>query len=798
MARRVLLTIISALLVAACIHTLAPIEVELDSGAPSVGYVEDVAPILDRRCVVCHSCYNAPCQLKLGSYEGVDRGGSKAAVYDSARLTTEDPTRLFIDAQSTAAWRDKGFHSVTENDAPGSFNDSLMLHLLEAKRLQPQSDGEYEPEATDLTCAANPKQLGSFLARHPNRGMPFGFPALSADEHTTLATWLQQGADGPSPPQQRDLTTPGPRAAAEIAQWETFLNRDDAKHKMTARYLYEHFFLAHLSFRNAEPGAFYEVLRSTTPPGEPISVIARVRPYDDPGTDTFYYRFRKIHSAIVYKTHMVVEIDNTKLERIRKQFIETDWLETPHVVRSNDETGANPFLIYAQIPPSVRYQFLLDHSEYMLRTFIRGPVCKGQVALNVINDHFWVMFLDPASDQTIQHPDFLIEQATNLRLPTEQGSDERLLRTFSNRYRERYRRFYRAKSELYDRTNPAGPTLDAIWKGNRSEDAPVLTIYRHFDSASVHKGVLGGLPRTLWVIDYSQLERIYYALVAGFDVFGNLSHQVNVRRYMDYLRIEGELNFLSFLPDEVRAPLLLSWYIGDRAIENVAHGDVRSRRGTQVPFVTNDPKRELVEMLVDGHFLPGANIAFDPINYRRDGEEVPMPTSFTTREDTLNGFRALTAPGTGFIRELNDSQANVLFVRVRDYRGADRFFTIVINRWHDNVNSMLREDQTLDPSKDTIDFLPGSIGSYPNYFLDVAAEDVPDLFDLLENYDGSEKYRAKLDKYGIDRAEDGFWAAYDWFQQQLDDADPVRAGLYDLNRYYRVASPEPAVAGGPR
>ena len=92
--------------------------------------------------------------------------------------------------------------------------------------------------------------------------------------------------------------------------------------------------------------------------------------------------------------------------------------------------------------------------------------------------------------------------------------------------------------------------MDSIWKGRRPEDGPVLTIYRHFDSASIHKGALGALPRTAWVIDYTQLERIYYALVAGFDVFGNLSHQLNVRRYMDYLRMEGELNFISFRPPD--------------------------------------------------------------------------------------------------------------------------------------------------------------------------------------------------------------------------------------------------------
>ncbi len=40
-------------------------------------------------------------------------------------------------------------------------------------------------------------------------------------------------------------------------------------------------------------------------------------------------------------------------------------------------------------------------------TFIRGSVCRGQVALNVIHDHFWIMFLDPEADLSVQHPGFL-------------------------------------------------------------------------------------------------------------------------------------------------------------------------------------------------------------------------------------------------------------------------------------------------------------------------------------------------------------------------------------------------------
>ena len=166
-----------------------------------------------------------------------------------------------------------------------------------------------------------------------------------------------------------------------------------------------------------------------------------------------------------------------------------------------------------------------------------------------------------------------------------------------------------------------------------------------------------------------------------------------------------------------------------------------------------------------------------------------MPTSFETNDDILQGFRSLTAPGTAFISHQTSSGINLLYVRVRNFEGSDRFFSMVINRWHDNVNSLFRESNTLDPSKDTIDFIPGSIGSYPNYFFDVAAEDVPDFFDMLDKFDGSDAYRAKLYKYGVNRSDPNFWEIFDFFQAQLNEADPIEAGLYDLNRYFFAARP---------
>ena len=193
-------------------------------------------------------------------------------------------------------------------------------------------------------------------------------------------------------------------------------------------------------------------------------------------------------------------------------------------------------------------------------------------------------------------------------------------------------------------------------------------------------------------------------------------------------------------------------------------------------------------MVVDDHLLEKTSIAFDNINYNRAGSsQTPMPKTFSSHEDIMNGFRALTAPGTAFIRYNSEWGVNLFFVRFRNYQGKDHFVSAVINRWHDNVNSMFGEAKRLDSSKDTIDFVDGSIGSYPNYFFVVDGVDVPDFFDMLENYDGSPEYLAKVRKYGVNRADPEFWETYDWFQNWLNADDPLNAGLYDLNRYYAEA-----------
>jgi Fatty acid cis/trans isomerase (CTI) len=444
--------------------------------------------------------------------------------------------------------------------------------------------------------------------------------------------------------------------------------------------------------------------------------------------------------------------------------------------------SANPFVAFEQIPPRSRYQFLLDNAQYIIMTFIHGPVCKGQIALNVINDHFWVMFMDPDHDLSVAYPGFLKQYSDRLRMPIENGSDLRIFSTLTDEHRKAAVEFYKARQDFYVSLNYTGLDYGAIWKGDRAADAPVLTIYRHFDSASVHKGVLGKLPKTMWVLDYPLLERIYYALVTGFDIYGTTGHQLAVRHYMDALRVEGESNFLDFLPPEKRQEIMQSWNKGI-GLDKIKY--YPSSLPAKISFTTNDPKREFIELVVDKHILPATTIAFDQVNYLRADAPIPaLPVKYETEADFLQAFRAVSRPGSPFFTMVNNNNDNLAYVRIRREKGRDLAFSVVINRWHDNVAFLVKEEGRLDPSKDSADFIPGLIGSYPNYFFDVSEKELPDFIDLLAHYNNSPKDLERLSKYGVNRADDRLWETYDWFQQRFNEEQPVRGGLFDLNRYY--------------
>src|SRR6187399_2031712 len=167
-----------------------------------IDYETQVRPILESRCVVCHGCYDAPCQLKLSSYEGVARGGSKEVVYDGSRISAADPTRLFIDALTTSEWRTKGFHPVVSEGVEDPYerlDGSVMYRMLRLKQLHPQPltgrlapgiDVGLDRKASCPTLA----EFDDYASEHPQQGMPFALPNLTAEQYQTLVHWIAQGA----------------------------------------------------------------------------------------------------------------------------------------------------------------------------------------------------------------------------------------------------------------------------------------------------------------------------------------------------------------------------------------------------------------------------------------------------------------------------------------------------------------------------------------------------------------------------------------------------------------------------
>jgi hypothetical protein len=743
-------------------------------------YATDIQPLFDRRCVVCHSCYDAPCQLNLQSFEGADRGANPKPVYMPLRPEAIAPTRMFQDAQSTGEWQTKfGFFPVIDrhDTNEGDPNASLLIRTVEQRRASP-GGGPFDATGLQL-CPKTLDALNLELRAKPERGMPFGFPPLTDAEAGALSNWVRHGANGVSAPLE------SPQPLAEIAKWESFFNETDPKGRLTARYLFEHLAYAHIRFESA-PGEWFRLVRSRSEAPAAIDEIATVRPYDDPKTDHFYYRLRRLRETIVLKTHIPYLFNDAKLARLRQLFEESDWGTPSLAFPSYDvEVAANPFLAFSAIPARVRYQFMLDDALYHVRTFIDGPVCRGQVALNVIDEHFLIFFLAPNSDPSVTHPEYLPKVASNLALPALGGDGAEGLYA---RFKVRELGYLKQQATFLQDSKVPGRSFKDVWDGDGSNTGAVLTVYRHNESAFVLPGATGGVPKTAWVLDYPIFERMYYDLVAGFDVFGNVIHQFSTRRYMNLLRIEAEDGFLRFLPQAQREVVRKSWYRG--AGMSLLVDVVQPFYGgpeTQIAFAHPErSKQEFIERLLA---VGGSGSDALPAAVVGPREPIQWPDVPITGDDAQARFeraaQTLVGVAEPFVREFPDTA----LLRVRGATSApsptgDAVYTIVRNRAHLNIDFMFLESSELVPAEDTLHLVRGIITSRPNFFFSVSAEDaerfVSDAKSLTSSPDSWAKF---LDRYGTRRHDPQFWSASDFFNSNLHERDPINAGVLDLSLY---------------
>lgn len=830
-----------------------------------LSYDKDIKPILEKRCIVCHGCYDAPCQLKLSSFEGIQRGANKQRVYPllaEPRLSYQPPTRLFIDAQTTGEWRDLDFFSVLNREQSQSVEANLRGSVLYKMLSLKQSKSTLFPDSgmlpEDLDVGLERKQVcttldefDDFAKDHPRWGMPYALPGLPDGEYNKLVQWLGQGAQGPS------LSPLSSEIRGEIEKWENFFNAKSKKERLVSRYIYEHLVLGHLYFasdvtaNNGNP-RFFRLVRSRTPSGQPVEEIPSIRPNDDPGIDPFYYRLRLYPASIVDKNHITYELSDKRMQRYQELFLQPEydvkelprynWAESRYwLKRKFVQLGKflgiikpiTPFEAFAAIPPKARYQFLLDDARFFINGFIKGPVCRGQSALSSIEDHFWVFFLKPENPPapfTLQHgldATFLNEMDQYLHLPTELGDTNRLAAPWA-RYWPQEQRYMQAKLDHYYPQNSRNALIDGVsdflhlsdkntqwlqdklgaylpkkegenipllpidkaldyfvWNGTqgngKKNQNAALTIFRNYDSASVHYGLLGEKPETAWLLDYPVFERLHYLLVAEYNVFGTVGHQLSARLYMDFLRIEAEDNFLFFLPRLDREIIYKKWHDIDRKTNfkqwKATQRWLAQRTVTgyeQVPDekLYNQPKLELYSRLKKHAASPPPDYLSNPCN-EDDCSEIDQ--EMQKLGNILKGKILQIFPEISYVRVGNPGWAT-------DDGGA---YTLVHNKSY-RTNTFAKETNNRsdeDMKDDTLTVLKGMAGSYPNFFFQVTPANVKDFVTACSKIRNRGDYERMVTTYGIRRTNPDFWHAADWFQTRHAQNQPIESGILDLSRY---------------
>ena len=747
--------------------TAKPREITDSHSKATLTYYKDTRPILEQRCVVCHGCYDAPCQLKLEAYEGLLRGANPEKVY-ATRMRGGVFTRLFEDAQTTAQWRTKGFHPVLNersNTPTANINAGVMAQFLELKQTHPLPTTAILPDSFDFNLdnkqyCSPIESFADFAESKPLWGMPYGLPGLNPDEYKITMDWLAQGAAMGTPP-----VLP-PSVESQIAVWDSFFNGGSLKQQLVSRYIYEHLFLAQLFFPEA-PGVYFRLVRSSTPPGEPLAQISTPRPYDDPKVSRVYYRLWRDPSSVIAKTHMPYALSPARMSEWQGLFFATDAQNNYEVTRLPayaPEVAANPFVTFAELPINARYRFMLREAQFTIMNFIKGPVCRGQVALNVIQDHFWVFFFSPETQNSEHDAKFLADNSRHLQLPAEDGNTLRPLSRWL-KYSDLQKEYLVAKAAFVKQkmTEEKDLGMRMLWNGGNDKNPnAALTIFRHSDSASVHQGLIGDPPKTAWVIGYPLLERIHYLLVAGFDVYGNASHQLLSRLYMDFLRTEGELNFIGLLPKENQKAELNSWYRDAESHVQVYLDSYISQLDSHesIHYTSNDPKMELYQKL-KSYLGP---VSESPHNIRAQKLPAHKHQLYEKLQSTKGKPISFLPP--------------TMIIHIPDLG----LFTLVHNSAYSNLSSLFGEDKRRIPTEDDLTIARGIIGAYPNSFMRVEEQQLDDFIKRVQALDSEEDYRVLRDIYGVRRSNPDFWAFSDKVHQLYRQSEPDEAALLDYNR----------------
>jgi hypothetical protein len=267
-----------------------------------------------------------------------------------------------------------------------------------------------------------------------------------------------------------------------------------------------------------------------------------------------------------------------------------------------------------------------------------------------------------------------------------------------------------------------GLDLKSVWDGDGKNDNAALTVFRHFDNATVVKGLVGGYPKTAWVMDYPLLERVHYLLVAGFDVFGNVGHTIS----------SGD---------------------GKTRVEAALLG---FKAAPHIPYRTTTPERELFELLRER--VKSVVV---------DRYELPHSEAVLARLATVHGVAASVLP-----------EASFLTIREGDKR---THFSILRDSAHSNVAHLFGESARRINEEDSLTVVQGFASAYPNALFSIDRQEVAAFVEAVGKLDGEASYKALRLRFGVLRNSPQFWPHSDLINQASLKLGPLDSGLFDYN-----------------
>jgi hypothetical protein len=255
-------------------------------------------------------------------------------------------------------------------------------------------------------------------------------------------------------------------------------------------------------------------------------------------------------------------------------------------------------------------------------------------------------------------------------------------------------------------------------------------------------------------------------LVAGFDVFGTIAHQLQARLYMDFLRMEGELNVLAFLPLEARNTVRDNWYRDVPKDVNVHLLDSQRlfSKNTGIVYKTKQAWPEFAGLWKQ-HLQP-------VLNKRFELNAATLPTDLTS----LKQLAKLKGKSVSYLPELS-------YLTVADGQNQPHHFTLLRNSAHSNVSELFKEEKRRLPDEDTLTVTPGFIGSYPNAFYQLEARQLPEFIRDVERMNSEADYTQLSARFAIRRTNPQFWKHADNLHEAYRKSDPIEAALFDFNRF---------------